>query len=108
MALLKIPVRNDLPAFSQRVELEGEIYNLSFRYNERMAKWVMGILNDEEAPIVSGILLLTAVPLLDQLTKAGLPPGDFLMLDRKGGNTDAGREEFGENINLFYQESGNL
>lgn len=108
MALIKIPTRSDLPAFNERIELEGVIYNLDFRLNERMNKWAMDILDEEESPIVSGLLLLTNVPLLDQLTVADLPPGDFIMLDRANLQRDADADNLGGDINLFYQESGDL
>jgi len=108
MALIKIPIRSDLPAFNERIELEGVIYNLDIRYNERMDRWAMDILTEEEIPIVSGLLLLTNVPLLDQLTVADLPPGDFIMLDRANLQRDASADNLGEDINLFYQESEDL
>lgn len=108
MALIKIPTRSDLPAFRERIELEGEIYTLAFRFNERMSKWALDILTEEEDPIVSGLLLLTNVPLLDSLTVEGLPPGDLMALDRANLQRDAGADNLGEDINLFYQESGDL
>ena len=109
MALLKIPTRNDLPSYLQRVELESVIYNLSFRYNERMDRWVMDIQDQEENNILMGIVLLTNVPLLQQYVIDGLPPGDFILLHREEDNdANAGREDLGDSINLFYQESEDL
>lgn len=108
MAQIKIPTRNDFPSYSQRIELEGVIYNLSFRFNERMNRWIMDIQDQEENDILIGIVMLTSVPLLQQYIKEGLPPGDFILLHRDGTDTNAGRFDLGDAVQLFYAESGDL
>lgn len=105
MAILRIPTRNDIPFYTLRIELEGVLYILNIRYNERMDLWAMDILNDEELPVVSGVLLLTGVPLLNNIVKEGLPPGDFFLLDRQDNDRNATRELLGDEVNLFYRES---
>ena len=68
----------------------------------------MDILSEEEIPIITGILLLTDVPLLDQLTVQDAPPGDFIMLDSQNLGRIADLDTFGEDVNLFHQESEDL
>lgn len=108
MALLKIATRADFPSYNQRVELDGVIYNLIIRYNQRMARWILDIQDQEEIDILIGIPMLTGVPLLQQYVKNDLPPGDFLLLHRDGTDINAEREDLGDSVNLFYQEAADL
>lgn len=108
MALLRLATRADFPSYNQRVELDGVIYNLIIRYNERMARWILDIQDQEENDILIGIPMLTGVPLLQQYTKTDLPPGDFLLLHRDGTDINAEREDLGDSVNLYYQEGADL
>jgi len=108
MALLKIATRADFPSYNQRVELDGVIYNLIIRYNERMSRWILDIQDQEEIDILIGIPMLTGVPLMQQYVKADLPPGEFLLLHRDGTDINAEREDLGDTVNLFYQEAADL
>ena len=105
MALLQIPVRNDLPSYTMRVELDGSIFILRFRYNERSTRWYMDISTEENELIVGGIALLTGVPLISQYVDSRLPEGDFVVFDRASKNENPSRETFGEDIELFYNEA---
>lgn len=104
MSLKLIPVRNDLPAYSLRVDLNGKIFSLLFRWNERALRWVMDVQNDDGLAIVNGILVLTNIPLLYQYKNENLPEGDFIVLDRFDQGRDPSRDNFGEDVELFYNE----
>lgn len=105
MALIEIPVRSDLKAYEFQIELDGLIYTLGFRYNERMGRWLMDISDVVEEEILNGIVLLTNVPLTDDYLKDGLPPGRFICDDRTGKNRDAGEDDLGNDIRLLYEEA---
>ena len=104
MALRKIPVRNDLPSYTMRVDLNSVIYILSFRFNQRGERWVMDILTEEEETIIQGVVLLTGIPLLTQYVDARLPEGDFIIFDRLEKNINPTRDNFGEDVELYYDE----
>ena len=104
MALKRIPVRNDLPAYSMRIELSGEIFALNFRYNQRSTRWIMDILTEDETPILEGVLLRVDVPLLSQYFDESLPEGDFIVLDRSNLGREPNRDNFGDELELFYNE----
>ena len=40
MAVIELPVRNDLPNYEFKSELDGVVYTLRFRFNERLNDWV--------------------------------------------------------------------
>lgn len=102
MAIIKIATRADFPSYSQRVELDGVIYNLIIRYNERMARWILDIQDQEENDILIGLVMVSGVPLLQQYVKSDLPPGDFMLLHRDATDINAEREDLGDSVNLFY------
>lgn len=104
MALRKIPVRNDLPNYTMRVDLNSVIFILEFRYNERADRWVMDVQTEEAETIIQGVVLVTGVPLLSQYVDERLPEGDFVVLDRAGENINPTRDNFGEDVELYYNE----
>lgn len=106
MASLIIPVRNDVAAYSFQVDLEGVIYTLDFGYNERESEWYMSIYNSTgETLLVGDIPIQINIPLADQYIDEGLPPGRFIAIDETGKNREPGRNNFGTEIVLIYQES---
>ncbi len=105
MALIEIPVRNDLPAYKFSLDLDAKSYVLSFRYNGRMERWVMDLLDDTENPIRTGIKILTTVDLFPILKKETMPQGTFLAFHETGLEINAERIEFGDSVKLFYNEA---
>lgn len=105
MALIEIPTRSDLKAHEFQIELDGVVYTLGFRYNERMGRWIMDIASATGAEVLNGIVLLTNVPLTDDYVIDGLPPGRFICEDRTGSNKDAGQEDLGNDVRLLYSEA---
>lgn len=105
MALIEIPTRSDLKAYEFQIELDGAVYTLGFRYNERMDRWIMDISSAVGTELLNGVVLLTNIPLTDDYVIDGAPPGRFICEDRTGQNADAGRDDLGNNIRLLYEES---
>ena len=103
--LVEIPTRNDLPAYSQRVDLGETSFNLFFRYNERSDRWAMDLSDADGVLLVGGVPLLTGVPLLFNYKFAGKPAGDFVLYDREGVNKNAGRNDLGDEVKLYYFEA---
>lgn len=105
MAFLEIPTNTDSEHFDFQIDLEGTIFTLEFAYNKRRDLWIMSILDAAENILLGNIPLLTSFPLTDQYTNENLPPGRFILLDETGQNRDAGRNDLGSTIKLFYDEA---
>ncbi len=105
MATLELPVRSDLPAFTFRQELEGSVYTLGFRFNERIAQWIMDILSEQEVPIVMGIPVLTEVEMTERFKYLSIPQGYFVCIDETGKQRNPDRDTFGDEVKLLYVES---
>lgn len=104
MAVLELPIRADLPAYDFTVELDGTVYTLALRYNERMARWIMDLMTSDGVQIISGIPLLTNCDLIGRFRYNIVPPGKFLAYDTSGNDANAERLTFGEPIVLLYEE----
>jgi len=105
LTTLVIPVRADLPAYTFQIELDGSLYTLTFRYNERMDRWLMDIADENEDALLLGIPILTDFNLIERFKDDNLPPGEFFALDESGAQKYAGREDLGNDIKLFYVEA---
>ena len=105
MAILQIPTRNDLDAYSFVIELEKRNYLLRFRFNERMNTWFMDICKTDGTPILAGLPLLTDTDLVSRFVIPDLPPGLFVAVDESGQGMDAGRFDLGASVKLLYRES---
>ena len=108
MAYVEIPVRSDLPAYTNTIELELVQYTLSFNWNRRIAKWFMDIGDKDGNPLVSGIKLLSGFPLKYKFLNPGLPPGEFFILDTANQNRDPQQDDLGTRTVLLYRESGTI
>lgn len=105
--ITQIPVMTDVPNFIERVELEGTIYNLEFRYNERQELWHMDIRDANDVDLLVGVPLLGGLPLTSRFVGRieGLPPGSFLCVNESGDPETPSYLSFGNGVNLFYQAS---
>jgi len=105
VALVLLPVRNDLPAYNFRIDLDEVVYKLTIKFNERMNTWFMDVSNDEDEALIYGIPLLSEVDLLPIQKPETFPPGDFVLAHETIDFENAIRETLGREVNLFYNEA---
>lgn len=98
----ELPTRNDLPAFSYLIELEGGQFLLSYNFNQRMDRWLFSIATSTEIPILSNIVMIANTPLTAQYTDPRLPSGNFIAFDTSGTNTDPGRFDLGDRVVMVF------
>lgn len=106
--ILELPLRADIPAYTQRMDLEGVTYIFQFRYNGRMDRWFMSILNSDNEPILMGAIIVGEYPLTLRFYggRLAIPPGLFITYDEKGLGRTPGRGDLGTDIQVIYSESG--
>jgi hypothetical protein len=105
MAVLTLPARTDLRAYSFQVELEGALYLFALRWNARAASWFMDITDTSGAPVIAGRRVVIDWPLLRTVVKENRPPGEILAVDTTNAGTDPGLDELGARVQLVYVES---
>ena len=99
-----IPVSKETDAYSQSVELDGEVFELSFHYNKREDKWYMRVSRNNQI-VVDGIKLVHGDDLLSQYHAYDVPKGKLSIVDASGLFQDPGSVEFGNTIQLQYDEA---
>jgi hypothetical protein len=105
MAILTIPTRKDLFAYSLDVTLEGTTYRFEFKFNSRKERWSFDIQDQAGNDILVGIPALTNVDLTAQYQHLGIPKGIFLFFDTEGEEKNAGQFELGDRIKMLYEET---
>lgn len=105
MALIKIPLRNDIPSYEFKVDLDGTTYTIKIRYNTRTGIWVMDLYTDNDVAIIVGIPLLVGTIFFDRFTDDRLPEGDMFILNIEDEDAEATRDNLNENVLLLYDEA---
>ena len=91
------------PAFTYRLTLEGVAYNFSFQWNTRGLYWNMGILDDQNKPLVISIKVVLDTELLEQFVDKGLPPGRMFAFDTSGNKANIAYEDMTNGrVKLYY------
>lgn len=104
MAINIIPITKDVPKFKERVTLGANTYGLEFRYNSRMDRWILDLLDDSDVAIVNGQPLLLGVPLFDEYVGANAFEGTLFLLNLESDYVEAGENDLGENVLLLYSD----
>ena len=105
MSTFIIPVSGTTDPFDEQVELDGAVYDLTFRWNARGPHWTIDIGRDGNI-LVGGIKLVMISDLLPQYRRADdLPPGTLFVDDLDGLDVDPDDENFGDRVVLKYTEA---
>ena len=102
MAIVGIPVTNQVPNYRFQIDLESVQYYLEFRFNTRLDRWVMDIEDKDKNTLIQGVPILINLNLLAQYVIEGLPPGVFMAINETGTQQEATRNTFGVDVKLIY------
>lgn len=102
MSTLTIPVVNDKFHYSQQVELDDELYTLTFTYNGRMDCWHMSV--GEEQDVIQGVRLAGGIDILKQFHHLSVPPGELWCIDLDNLNREPTKTLYGDRVVLRYIE----
>lgn len=84
MTLFQIPANATQTWYAQTVRLSGVSYVLELRFNTRMQRWLLNILDATETPVLMGVPLLILRNLTAQYTSLALPEGTLFCSDESG------------------------
>lgn len=105
MAVLEMPVVNNLDSYTFSVTLESVLYTFELKYNKRRDRWLADIYDQQLTPLSMGVPMLTNVDVMHQFVSNELPTGVFLVFDLSGQNNNPGQFDLGDNVLLLYEES---
>lgn len=106
MALYEIPSRNDIPNYQYTIELDGEVFQLEFYFNQRDNRWFMSIRQEDGSAVLLGIPIVSGMLLIERFVMSGLPLGDVLPMDFEGGIEYPRRGDLGAGVQVMYNEIG--
>jgi hypothetical protein len=95
----------DYPNSTQVVRLDGRDYTLRLVWNQRAERWSLDLLDDDEEPIIQGVALMVAVPLLRwKRFDPRTPPGELIAVDVTNDGSPPGLDELGpgKRVELTY------
>ena len=98
----RIPSGAPGPSFTMRTSLDGVTFELTLTWNERESAWYLAIADSDGAVIRSGIRLALDWPLLRQVVDDRRPAGELYAIDVESTGVDAGREDLGGRVRLYY------
>ena len=104
MTLFKIPTSSTQTWYTQSVALSGQSFVLELRYNTRMGRWILNILDSAENPLLMGIPLLILRNLTAQYTALQLPDGALFCSDESGRNLQPTLASFLTDHTFWYAD----
>ena len=108
MQELKVTPSSGLVAKS-RVTLDGVEFVLRVRWNSRMQRWVLDLYDVAEAPLATNLVLNVGSGLLAAFgRRADFPAGELLAFDTSGAGAEAGIDDLGGRVRLYYVEAAEL
>ncbi len=102
MSTFIVPVVNDKYHYSQLVEMDGELYTLTFTYNGRTDSWCMDV--GEEQDVIQGIRLVGGIDILKQFHHLDVPPGELRCVDLDELGREPTKTLLGDRVVLLYTE----
>ncbi len=89
MAAVIIPLQNNYPDYSIRVDLSGVEFLLSMKFNTRDSAWYLDLLDETALPIAQSIKVVLGLPLLRKIADARRPAGELIAIDNNGSGVEA-------------------
>lgn len=106
MAVLQIPVRNDIDLYNFTIDLESKTFGFQFRYNGRSSRWIFDLSDSLGNSIFTGVPVAVGNLPFYKLQNESKPLGDIFFLDTSGNDLDPTQDDFGTRVIMIYVESG--
>jgi len=94
--------------YSFEQTFEGKTYRLRFRWNRRADLWFLDIRLSDDTPVQLGAPVVLGTFLTRLCRTANTLPGDFLASETDSVSREAGKNELGERVKLYYLERASL
>lgn len=99
----KIPLDDlvDQSGVTFTIELAGDVFRITLRFNDRDERYYLDLFDEDDSPIIVGVKVVLATPLLNRVVDPRRPKGDFLAVD-KGLGTEPTIGTLGRSIDLVF------
>lgn len=104
MTLYALPTSSSNYHYTQTLQLSGVNYQLELRYNTRMGRWILSVLDTVGQPIVQGIAMLSLRNLVGQYTTLAVPPGTLFCFNQVSPYQDPSLTSFLTDTSFVYAD----
>jgi hypothetical protein len=111
MAIQQIPFKQSGGNQGFSTVIDSIVYFMNFYWNDREAgggAWYFDVLDANRTPIRTGLKIATGAFLGNTTQAAPFTTGVFAAIDTSGANRDAGYDDLGSRVQLFYIPVGDL
>lgn len=120
MARILIPTQReaDVESWTQRTELDGRDYLLSFSWSRREERWFLDVADESASPIAQNIKLVAGWPMLLRVVDERRPPGEIMVVDQAALDAegtpdlqiavDPGLDDLGARVVLVYLDAAEI
>lgn len=105
MPVRKLPVRPGVPHQQFQVELEGVLYGIQLRWNERADAWALTLRDAAGTALCEGVRVCLGTALLPSRRGSAFPPGELLLVDRDAKDVEPGLADLGARTELVYLDA---
>jgi hypothetical protein len=103
---VKIPLTNELVSYIFEIALDNQTFKFDVYYNSRLNRWILSIFNLNNEPILCGIPLLVASPLIQRFRLKELE-GEFILVNNKNPFEEVDRQGL-QGAELIYYNKDEL
>ena len=97
-----LPLQPSIPNYRVGIALEGVQYIFDVRWNGRDTAWYLDVLQEDETPIAHGLKLVLGASIGSGITNPNFPPGVFVCRDLSNEGLDAGLDDMGTRIVVYF------
>lgn len=99
----------NLPDYTTTVTLEGESFELRWRFNDRISSWFLDVFDDAGDVLVYGRRIVADWEIFSQnFHTEGMPAGSLIPFDTTLAKTDPKLGELGDRVLMIYLTSDDL
>lgn len=98
----QLPLQPSVANYRFGTTLDGTPYIIDIYWNSRSSTWYMDLLGEDEVPIRNSMRLVLGTLIGGRSADARFPSGSFLVVDLSGADIDAGFNDMGVRIMVWY------
>lgn len=108
MAESELPIDSVEKNYAMSTVLDEVVYTFVVRWNGRASSWFFDLYDVDGEIIIAGVRIVTGVMLGRRSTDPRMPKGAIMAHDLSGEGLDAGRDDLGTRVRLYYYPAADL
>ena len=105
MAVYEIPLSNDKPSFTFKVDLGGSEYKFNFRWNGRVELWYVDLYDANGDAVALGEPFYSDTLMYRNNVRENKPEGSLYAINEFNAGVNADRFSIGVDVKFYYQDA---